>query len=31
KSNVIFTPNSPKGFNNLTSEMISALSAVKDI
>ncbi|MBK2254928.1 SPFH domain-containing protein [Francisella philomiragia] len=31
KSNVIFTPNSPKGFNNLTSEMISALSAVKDM
>ncbi|API87737.1 protease [Francisella uliginis] len=31
KSNVIFTPNSPKGFNNLTSEMISALSAAKDI
>lgn len=31
KSNVIFTPNSPKGFNNLTSEMISALSATKDI
>lgn len=31
KSNVIFTPNSPKGFNNLTSEMISALSAVKDV
>ncbi|AXH30682.1 SPFH domain-containing protein [Francisella opportunistica] len=30
KSNVIFTPNSPKDFNNLTSEMISALSAVKD-
>ncbi|MBK2004471.1 SPFH domain-containing protein [Francisella orientalis] len=31
KSNVIFTPNSPKGFNNLTSEMIGALSAVKDM
>ncbi|WP_407636825.1 SPFH domain-containing protein [Allofrancisella guangzhouensis] len=31
KSNVIFTPNSPKGFNNLTSEMISALSAAKDM
>lgn len=31
KSNVIFTPNSPKGFNNLTSEMISALSASKDL
>ncbi|MED7789414.1 SPFH domain-containing protein [Francisella sp. 19X1-34] len=31
KSNVIFTPNSPKGFNNLTSEMISALSATKDV
>lgn len=31
KSNVIFTPNSPKGFNNLSTEMISALSATKDI
>nr|WP_245806486.1 SPFH domain-containing protein [Francisella halioticida] len=31
KSNVIFTPNSPKGFNNLTSEMISALSVTKDV
>lgn len=31
KSSVIFTPNSPKGFNNLTSEMISALSAAKDM
>jgi len=31
KSNVIFTPNSPKGFNNLSTEMISALSAAKSI
>ena len=31
KSNVIFTPNSPKGFNNLSTEMISALSAAKGI
>lgn len=31
KSNVIFTPNSPKGFNNLSTEMISALSAAKDV
>jgi regulator of protease activity HflC (stomatin/prohibitin superfamily) len=31
KSNVIFTPNSPKGFNNLSNEMISALSAAKSI
>lgn len=31
KSNVIFTPNSPKGFNNLSTEMISALSAAKEI
>jgi len=31
KSNVIFTPNSPKGFNNLSTEMISALSATKDM
>lgn len=31
KSNVIFTPNSPKGFNNLSTEMISALSAAKDM
>ncbi|KEI35190.1 putative stomatin/prohibitin-family membrane protease, subunit YbbK [Francisella sp. W12-1067] len=31
KSNVIFTPNSPRGFNNLISEMISALSAAKDM
>ncbi|MCL4119309.1 UNVERIFIED_CONTAM: hypothetical protein GTU68_047706 [Idotea baltica] len=31
KSNVIFTPNSPKGFNNLSTEMISALSAAKEL
>ncbi|MBK2084999.1 SPFH domain-containing protein [Francisella adeliensis] len=31
KSNVIFTPNSPKGFNNLSTEMISALSAAKEM
>ena len=31
KSNVIFTPNSPKGFNNLSTEMMGALSATKDM